>query len=457
MRYFLLWMLFCLAATTYAQKETFDLIKFQPPANWKKETRETMLIYNTTNKKDRTWCQVAIVKSTISKGTIEQDFVSEWQELVVKNYQPKEGPAAGETQEAEGWKIKTGEGKFNFNNAEAIVMLVTASGYNRCVSIVVTTNHEEYFNNVNVLLESVEMIKPETPSNQPPGSTLPPGSTPPPGSTAGTYAFTTTNFDNGWTSTVQENWVQVTKGTMKVLIHYPDKHVDDYNPDLLAGLQYAWNALVAPRYNNPGNLVFRPQSGWQSIEFAESDAVDKTTGARVHVVLFKKNYSGGSGKYLEFITPDKQSFEKEFGTYENAAADYSSEAWDKIAAMATYNKFAVAASDLKGKWTSNFTGMQQYVNAYTGANAGMNTHASNESFEFGEGGTYHWNLGVASGFVGNIKFQSVKSSGKLTVPDNWHIHFSDIEGKPRNYNASFSCVKGARVLWIEGTAYGKAE
>lgn len=445
MKYLLLCLLVSFAATTQAQKETFDLIKFQPPANWKKETKESMLVYNTTNKKDRTWCQVAIVKSTISKGTIEQDFASEWQELVVKNYQPIEGPGEQEAQEADGWKIKTGEGKFNFSNAEAIVMLTTVAGFNRCVSILITTNHEDYFKDVNAILESVEMIKPATPSHAPVVST------------PGTYAFTTTNFDNGWTSTVQENWVQVTRGTMKVLIHYPDKRVDAYNADLLGGLQEAWNILVAPRYSNTGNLVFRPQSGWQSIEFAESDAVDKATGKTVHVVLFKKNYSSGSGKYLEFITPDKQSFEKEFGTYENAAADHSSGAWDKMAEMATYNKFAVAASDLKGKWTNNFTGMQQYVNAYTGANAGMNTHASNESFEFGEGSTYHWNLGVASGFVGNIKFQSVKSNGKFTVPDNWHINFSDIEGKPRSYNASFSCVKGARMLWIEGSAFGKVE
>ena len=46
------------------------------------------------------------------------------------------------------------------------------------------------------------------------------------------------------------------------------------------------------------------------------------------------------------------------------------ESWNKMANMVTYNKFAMAASDLSGKWTSNFTGMTQYVNAYTGADAG---------------------------------------------------------------------------------------
>ena len=109
-------------------------------------------------------------------------------------------------------------------------------------------------------------------------------------------------------------------------------------------------------------------------------------------------------------------------------------------------------ADLNGTWTNNFTGMTQYVNAYTGADAGANTHASSEIFNF-VGDTYHWELSVASGMVGNIKFQGVKSDGKLTLPNNWQIHFSDLEGKPKTYNAYFSCIKGARILWLEDSAY----
>jgi len=270
---------------------------------------------------------------------------------------------------------------------------------------------------------------------------------------SGAYAFTTTNFDDGWISNAKEDWVEVTKGNLKVLIHYPNKLADDYNPDLLGGLKNAWNVLVAPKYSSAVNMEFKPLHNWESIEFAEADMVEKATGKTVHVVLFQKNFSGG-GKYLEFITHDKRSFEREFGAYSNEA---SAPVWDKIAAMANYNKFAVAASDLKGKWTSNFTGMTQYVNAYTGASAGADTHASNENFEFGAGNTYKWDLGVASGFIGNIKFQSVKSNGKFSVLNNWQVSFSDIEGKPKTYNVQFVCIKGARVLWIGETGFGKKE
>lgn len=273
------------------------------------------------------------------------------------------------------------------------------------------------------------------------------------------FQFSTTTFDDGWTSIVQEDWIQVTKGTIKVLIHYPNKNADVYNSVLMDGLKNAWNVLVAPKYSSASNFEFKPITGWQSIEFAEADAVETTTGKSVHVVLFKMNYSNGSGKYLEFIMPDKKTFEQEFGPYHE-----TSYGWEKVEAMANYNKFAVAPSDLTGKWTNNFSGALQYVNAYTGANAGMDTHSSTQNFEFGPQNTYKWDLSVASGMVGNIKFQSVKSTGKFSMPNNWQINFSDLEGKPKTYNAFFSCVKGARILMLEDagyptgyTSYGKVE
>ena len=93
----------------------------------------------------------------------------------------------------------------------------------------------------------------------------------------------------------------------------------------------------------------------------------------------------------------------------------------------------------------------------TGFDAGMDTHASAENYQFSSGNTYKWDLAVASGPVGNIKFQSVKSAGRFTMDGNWKVNFSEIEGKPRNYNIYFSCIKGLRILWIDNKPFAKAE
>ena len=64
-------------------------------------------------------------------------------------------------QEADGWKIKAGGAKFTFNNSDAMAMLTTMSGFNRCVSIVATTNRRRIFKeDIETFLSSVDLQKP---------------------------------------------------------------------------------------------------------------------------------------------------------------------------------------------------------------------------------------------------------------------------------------------------------
>jgi len=149
-------------ASVFAQQQTFDLITYSPPKGWTKNVEETLVSYTITDSKTNSWCRMMIIKSTISKGTIEADFENEWQEIIVKNYNPTETRKENEVQNAEGWKIKAGSSTFTFDNKEAMAMLTTASGYERCVSIVAVTNNEYYLKDVQELIASVDLIKPET-------------------------------------------------------------------------------------------------------------------------------------------------------------------------------------------------------------------------------------------------------------------------------------------------------
>ncbi len=162
MKKFILIIIGCIAGLIlFAQKTTFDIVTCTPPKGWKKEIKENVTTYTITDEKTNTWCQIAIIKSTVSKGSIEIDFNSEWQELIVKSYNVTDTPQVNPVQEAEGWKIKTGGGKFMFNNNNAMAMLTTASGYNRCVSIVSTTNSQDYIKDIDALLASVDLKKSE--------------------------------------------------------------------------------------------------------------------------------------------------------------------------------------------------------------------------------------------------------------------------------------------------------
>ncbi|MBK8775310.1 MAG: lipocalin family protein [Chitinophagaceae bacterium] len=265
------------------------------------------------------------------------------------------------------------------------------------------------------------------------------------------FAFTTTNFDDGWTSTVQEDWVQVTKRNTKVLLHYPNNKINAANTDVDVMCATAWNALVAPRYSNMENYQVTPGViDYQRPYFAQADLTENISGKKLFVALFKKGNSG----WIEIITTNKKSFIENFGL-DISKIDYyaDSKIWEPLLKLSNYNKFAVAATDLKGKWTNNFSGMTQYVNIYTGLDAGATAHSSSHVFEFGAGNTYKWSIAVASGVVGNLKFDGAKSNGKFSVPSNWQVYFSEIELKAKTYNAYFSCIKNARILWLEDTSY----
>ena len=434
--------------------ESFDIATFQAPKGWQKQAGENSIQISTEDKATGAYCLITLFRSLPGTKNSKENFDAAWQNVVKRMVNISAAPDMASPANDNGWDVQSGVAPFEKNGEKGLAMLVTASGFGKMVNALVLTNTQAYQQNVSDFLGSIVLAKPDVKIVTAPARNAAVVS-PPAGSTHG-YTFTTTNFDDGWTSTVQEAGVQVTKGTSKILIHYPNKQADAYNSVLLEGLRIAWNVLVAPRYSSVSNFQYRPTGSWEAIEWAEASAVEIATGKTVYVVLFKKDFRNGAGKYMEFIFPNKNSFEQEFGAYDTSAFGTGS-SWDKIVNMANYNKFGIAAADLKGKWTNDFSGSLSYVNAYTGASAGTDTHASVENFLFGPANTYRWDLGVASGAVGNIRFQGVKSSGRFSVPGIWQVTFSDIEGKPRTFNAYFSCIRGARILWLDGKAFGKLQ
>lgn len=262
------------------------------------------------------------------------------------------------------------------------------------------------------------------------------------------FKFNSTNFDDGWTGTVQEDWVEVTKGNIKVLLHYPKEGtVFPADPEPLTNA--AWNILVAPRYSNLKNYRTAYISTYNRPYLGMGYATENSSGKQVFVLLFRQ----GEG-WLEFVTPDKNTFIQQFKfDPETIRWDSESDLMKPLLNMSGYNKFAVAAADFTGKWTSDFTGIQQLYNVYTGDYAGMHMNQSNEEFVFGAGNSYNWKLLVVNGMAGNAKFNQVKSSGTFSVPNNWQLHCTKIESGPKTFNAFWSCIKGARILNLLDAQY----
>lgn len=437
---FLSSVLFLIAVTAFCQRDSLDIITYKFPGGWQKKEQANLSVYSFINKKDNSWCQIGVYKSTASKGNIDADFESEWNELAATPYKITEVPEKSSVQEADGWKIMSGSGKFRFNDSNAVVIVTTFSGYGRCISIVATTANQRYLQDIIDFIGTIELKKPVTAMND--MNTLASNDFGPDNTQRKDgYTFSTTNFDDGWTSVAKENWIEVTKNGVKVLLHYPNKTADAYNSVLKEEDYNAWNVLVVPRYNNVQNFEWGSIQSWESISFMQADATEKATGKAVHLVLFKKHYSNGNGRYLEFITNNKATYEKEFGAYQPV-----SYGWEKPAAMQYRNKFSVAANDLIGSWTTSDYASISYYYINTGGLAGTSTTSTADEFHFLAGNNYQSQHSGASGEVGNTKFSNQVYKGKSTVT-NWNIILTNrFEGATETYDAYFEAIKGGRIL-----------
>lgn len=428
----------------HAQQQTYDIFTFTAPKKWSKVAKQNSLTFSITDNVKRTWAQISFIKSTASKGNIDADFESEWKELVMNRYGVKGEPIALDTQTFLGWKLYTGLGKFVFNNDTSSVLLNTFSDGHNCASFLLLSNTTDYGPVMDELITSLTVSLPNTgqadndPSKEVKTNASIDG-----------FQFTTTNFDDGWTSVVKEDWVEATKGNIKVLLHYPREEEKKYYSQYKEHVQVFWNLLVAPRYTNlreyqsPDHLLT-----WQPGLFAAGLVTDKVTGKDVWVALFSKGKSG----WVEVITPDKKTFVDNFGVDQ---PQLYFDDWDRLLKLFGLNKFAVGENDLVGKWSDSFYGATAYYNTITGMYAGSTTFASSVMFTFNKNKTFEWELGMGqSGINTTMKVDHAKASGTWKLLNNWQIWFSEIEKRPKTYNAYFSCIKGGRVLWLQDISYG---
>ncbi len=261
------------------------------------------------------------------------------------------------------------------------------------------------------------------------------------------FQFTTSNFDDGWVSTVQQDWVEVRKGEIIVLLHYPREEDKKYITQQDEKTRTFWNLLVAPRYSSLSNFeLLNYNHSSEPAYYAAGNLVDKS-GKTVYVTLFSKAKSG----WIEIITPDKNSFINHF--HINNPDGYFGE-WEPLLKLANYNKFAVGPSDLKGKWSNDFSSVSSLYNIYTGIYVGGSSYSSRQTFTFTNLKNYQWEINVAKGGPGGMNVDRAKSEGIYQLKGNWQISFSNIDKKAKLYNTYFSCIKGARILWLQDVEYG---
>lgn len=418
-----------------AQKNTFDIITYNAPVGWTPEIKDFAASYTKTNNKTKGWCRITIYKSIKSSGDAAVDYASEWNSLMVKNNWGQSTPPTPDTEIEDGWTSNSGVSPFTFENKDAYSLLTTISGYGVEISIVVLMNTQEFMKDVEKMLGSLQLKKPEnqivfdpvqaTKLQEAPSTLVV--------SANHGISISTTTFDDGWVAQPFADWVRVTKNQTTVLLHFAVQITDELRNtnDIEATL---FDQFIMPRYN-VANIRKNQNDSYCyfCIYFFEADAVEKATGKRVHLG-FRIITTNGISRCIEIISPSATVFQQEFTDQK------------KLEAMLNYNKFAVASADLIGQWDVSSGSQVDMYNTVTGSYAGMNFSSSATSFTFNADGTYSSRHSGAFGMVSNTKFYDQKYNGNYTVT-NWDITATkQFEGKTKVFWAQFEAVRGGRVL-----------
>lgn len=431
----------------FSQKEKFDITTYTPVKGWKKTQQKDFVQFSKEDKSKGAYCVITLYKAVDAAGDAKTNFNTAWDALVKETLGVTGAPTMQDAIQEKEWEVQSGHGNFEKDGNAGVALLVSSSGFSKMVNILILTNSDTYESSITNFLESVDFKKPAISNTKTTTVTKP--QTP---STVvkGSYSFNTTNFDDGWTATEQADWVEVSKGNIKVLLHYP-KEGTIFPADPAPMTNAAWNILVAPRYSNLKKYATNYISSYVRGYLATGYATLNATGASVFIFFFHKNNG-----WMECIAPDKNSFIQQF-KFDPESINYNSD--DGIAnsfdAMAARNKFAVSASDLNGTgiWTNSFASNTFYTNIYTGNSAGMSTYTSGEDYTFLPGQKFKWSLVAANSYSGKTDFAQGKGEGNWKMNNNWEIWFSNKEGKPKRYNAFFSCIKGARLLHLLDADY----
>ncbi len=289
------------AAAFGQQTEKFDVVTFKTPRGWQKQAGENAVQLG--GERDGASCLVTMFKAVTGSPDAKFNFDSAWktivEEMVKVSGKPQMQPSASEN----GWTSQSGLAGYDVDGKKGVVLLVTLTGGGKMVNIVILTDSNAFETEIASFLGSIDLPKVDPPRTQTPD--------PPIQNTRSAkksnFKFSETNFDDGWTSTEQEDWVEAVKGNIRVLIHYPKAGtVFPADPEPLTNA--AWNILVAPRYSNLRNYKTSYISTYNRPYLGMGYATENASGKQVFVLLFRQGDSG----WIEFIAPDKNSFIQQF-------------------------------------------------------------------------------------------------------------------------------------------------
>ena len=265
-----------------------------------------------------------------------------------------------------------------------------------------------------------------TPAPLPAASTPTMPTAPPP---AREYRHERSNFDDGWTAYEGTAGVKVEKAPLTAWLFTAralTTSMDDGTPG-----DQLWKSDVVSWFT-PRTIGRRIRSAdGTPIEYIEAEGTVTATGQPAFVAMYAAQPdNAGIYNNIVLVGPDKATTQTEYATPE------------AVVTLLQYNKFAVDAADLAGRWLERGQWKMQlaYVNP-----ALVEGEPVTSDITFTADGRYTARDRVAA--AGGAPVEQL-SSGSWALTSPWTLVITDAQGRASTFSAQFELVQGGRVLHL---------
>ncbi|MDP4261779.1 MAG: hypothetical protein Q8941_04550 [Bacteroidota bacterium] len=415
----LCFLLLIMAYTVSAQKESFDMLSFSPPKDWKKSTNGNNVSYSRFDEQKESFCIIAVYKSVTSSNNVQTDFTNQWNEIAVKQMSITAQPEIKPAVEEKGWKAMAGTASFQYQGNNAVGILTVLSGKNKTVSILSLTNSQDYVPDIQKFLETVDENK-QVQTDPVIAGTNNNG-----------ISTATTHFDDGWSATPQDDYILLTKDNFKVCLFYDEKFNDESRKNTV---DYYFQHQFA-KYYTLTRTVARSDD-WHY--YIEGEATENATGTRCYVAM-DIVAQNGTARTVVAVSPSQAEHQKQFR--------------DNLKNLLGHNRFGVTAQDLTGAWAAGSGSSISYYDYYTNQAVGASAVVMSDKFIFSSGSGFEAEFKGATGMVGNMKTYQQHYKGTFSVLSPWQISTTDQDNKTVVYDCWFEAVKNGVVLHLINHQY----
>jgi hypothetical protein len=420
----------CLNAQTV---KTYDIFSYKEPLGFQLQKNQGYLVYQTNEGKN--YCQLFLYPAVKGQKDAEKDFIKTWDYFARNPSQKVSNPETKEKDTVNGWQSILGAARGSFNKQMFAITVSTFTKEDITYAITAVFTDKKY---IPVAQEFISSVNPDEKKfvrteNKTPAVNTKTGNTQQ--TINNSITFFKTNFDDGWTSIITKDYVQVTKNGTEVRLYYVDAKMDRQRTTNTNSFEsYYWDAIVKPSFNTGQTFVReKEQYSYGKEDIWEAAVTNKQTRKAGYLGM-RLVFNSAGCRPIVVIAPDKNSYYSMFGSD------------DDFTKMFSYNKFAVAQNDLIGKWKSFEAASMDYYSIYSGDYAGMATASTNDEFVFNNNGTYQ------SEHAGTITFNGSLSHGKSAYKgtfgvNQWNLTVSNRgPNDPGEFSCQFEAVKAGVVL-----------